>query len=353
MWRSRFLARCTFTRPAWSYEPGEFNTLLGTTLAGKTTLMQIIAGLEKPTAGEVWLDGRDITNLTVQKRNVSMVYQQFINYPMMSVYDNIASPLRVARLAQDEITRRVGAMAELLKISALLDRRPAELSGGQQQRTAMARALVKDSDLILLDEPLANLDFKLREELRDELPKLFATRDCVVVYATTEPSEALLLGGKTAALFEGRVADFGPSGDIYRKPSDLTSAKVFSEPPMNIAKVTKSGNRVVLNQQVGWAAPDELADGDYTVGIRPHHVSPVTVNGEAVAVEGTIKVAELSGSESIVHFDAYGNSWVSLSHGVHPFEAGATATLYVDVSRCFYFDRSGALVLASGKQVGG
>lgn len=179
-------------------EPGSFNILLGTTLAGKTTLMQLMAGLEKPTAGEVWFNGVNVTGVPVQKRNVSMVYQQFINYPNMSVFDNIASPLKVARLPGGEIKARVGEMAELMQISAMLDRRPSELSGGQQQRTAMARAMVKDSDLILLDEPLANLDFKLREELRDELPKIFGKRKCVVVYATTEPTEALLFDGHTA-----------------------------------------------------------------------------------------------------------------------------------------------------------
>ncbi|MEO1651416.1 MAG: ABC transporter ATP-binding protein, partial [Pseudomonadota bacterium] len=134
-----------------------FNTLLGTTLAGKTTLMQIMAGLKKPSSGELWFKSRNVTGMPVQKRNVSMVYQQFINYPNMSVYDNIASPLRVARLSKADIDTRVREMAELLKLDGMLKRRPSELSGGQQQRTAMARALVKDADLVLLDEPLANL----------------------------------------------------------------------------------------------------------------------------------------------------------------------------------------------------
>jgi glycerol transport system ATP-binding protein len=333
------------------FEPGSFNVLLGTTLAGKTTLMQIMAGLEKPTSGEVWFNGKNVTGVQVQKRNVSMVYQQFINYPNMSVFDNIASPLRVARLSRDEIKRRVGAMAEMMRISAMLDRRPSELSGGQQQRTAMARALVKDSDLILLDEPLANLDFKLREELRDELPKLFAERNCVVVYATTEPSEALLLGGHTAALHEGRVVDFGPTSEIYRHPANLTSAIVFSEPPMNLASVVCKEGRIVMNEDVAWAAPKQLPPGTYTIGIRPHHVSPVRHDKSAIAVDATVKVAELSGSESIIHFDAYGNSWVSLSHGVHPFDTGARATLYADVSHCMYFDEAGKLIdLASDRK---
>jgi len=238
---------------------GSFNILLGTTLAGKTTLMQIMAGLEKPTAGEIWFDGENVTGVAVQKRNVSMVYQQFINYPNFSVFDNIASPLRVAGMTKNEIKNRVGELAELLRISTMLDRRPSELSGGQQQRCAMARALVKDSDLILLDEPLANLDFKLREELRNELPKLFTEKECIVVYATTEPMEALLFGGQTAALHQGKVVDFGPTGEIYRKPSDLISAQVFSEPPINLAKVHKSGNKINMNEGISWPTPPLMA----------------------------------------------------------------------------------------------
>ena len=163
-------------------EKNTINVLLGSTLAGKTTLMQIMAGLDKPTTGEIWFNGENVTGKEVQKRNCSMVYQQFINYPNFTVFENIASPLKITGIKTNEIKERVGKVAELLKLSAMLNKKPDELSGGQQQRTALARALVKDSDLILLDEPLANLDFKLREELREELPKLFEDRDCIVVY---------------------------------------------------------------------------------------------------------------------------------------------------------------------------
>jgi len=330
-------------------QPGQFNILLGTTLAGKTTLMQLMAGLEKPTSGEIWFNGKNMTGIAVQKRNVSMVYQQFINYPNMSVFDNIASPLRVGRLPSGEIKKRVGEMAELMKISTMLDRRPSELSGGQQQRTAMARALVKDSDLVLLDEPLANLDFKLREELRDELPRIFAERNCVVVYATTEPSEAMLLGGYTVALHQGAVVDFGPSSEIYRRPASLTSAKVFSEPPINLVSVTKSGTRVNLNDEISWTVPKtELADGSYMVGIRPHHVTPEKAGKKPVTISGTVKVAELSGSESTIHFDMLGQTWISLSHGIHPFEVGSKAKLYFDAANCFYFNPDGQLISHEG-----
>ena len=326
-------------------EPGCFNILLGTTLSGKTTLMHLMAGLEKPSAGEIWFNGSDVTGTAVQKRNVSMVYQQFINYPNMSVFENIASPLRVVRTSESDIKKRVGEMAELMKISAMLDRRPSELSGGQQQRTAMARALVKDSDLVLLDEPLANLDFKLREELRDELPRIFKERNCVVVYATTEPTEALLLGGKTAALHEGRVVDFGDTGERYRKPSHLLSAQVFSEPPMNIAVAKKSGSKMLMDEKISWELRNsELPDGEYTVGVRAHNVTVEKLSDISVELSGRVKVAEISGSESMIHFLAFDKDWISLSHGVHARESGEHLTLHLDPSKFLYFDPSGKLV---------
>jgi glycerol transport system ATP-binding protein len=238
-------------------EEGTFNILLGSTLAGKTTLMRLMAGIQTPTSGSILNEGKDVTGVPVQKRNVSMVYQQFINYPNFSVYENIASPLRVAGLEKREIDKRVRAVSDLLRLTPMLDRRPMELSGGQQQRTAIARAIVEDSDLILLDEPLANLDYKLREEMRDELPKLFIGRKRIVVYATTDPTEALLFGGNTATLHEGQFTQFGPTSRIYRRPSDVTSAKVFSDPPLNTAPVGKRENSIILAESVKWPAGEK------------------------------------------------------------------------------------------------
>jgi len=321
-------------------EEGSFNTLLGPTLAGKTSLMQLMAGIARPTSGEIWFRGENVTGVPVQKRNVSMVYQQFINYPNFSVYENIASPLRVAGLAKPEIDRRVREVAELLRLTPMLKRRPNELSGGQQQRTAIARALVKDSDMVLLDEPLANLDYKLREELRDELPRFFAGRNCIVVYATTEPTEALLFGGNTATLHAGRITQFGRTADIYRHPADLVSARVFSDPPINTAEVEKRGDEVLIGElrlPVGGAARG-IPDGTYIIGIRPHHITPSKPNAEAAAIEGTVVIAELSGSESAVHFDLNGQTWVSQSPGIHPFEVGSIARLYVDMNHTLFFD---------------
>lgn len=330
-------------------QAGGFNTLLGTTLAGKTTLMQLMAGLLAPSSGRVRSGERDLTGVPVQKRNVAMVFQQFINYPNFSVFENIASPLRVARLAQAEVRRRVAHIAELLQLTPFLDRRPAELSGGQQQRTALARALVKDAGLVLLDEPLANLDYKLREALREELPRLFAGRDCTVVYATTEPGEALLLGGHTATLHEGRVTQFGSSGEVYRQPVDLVTARVFSDPPINTAPVAKAQGRLRLSASVSWPAEGKLAalaDGAYTVGLRPHYVLPHGPALEGVPVEGKVLITEINGSESVVHFELEGETWVSLSHGVHAFRVGESARFVLDVARAFYFAPDGRRVAA-------
>ena len=331
-------------------EEGSFNTLLGPTLAGKTTLLQIMAGLDKPTSGEIWFDGKDVTGVAVQKRNISIVYQQFINYPNFTVYENIASPLRVQRLPNAEVKERVHRIAELMRLTEMLQRRPSELSGGQQQRTALARALVKDADLVLLDEPLANLDYKLREDLREELPKLFADRHCIVVYATTEPSEALLLGGRTATLNEGRVTQFGDTLSLYRHPGDLTTARIFSDPPINSAGITKRGGEFMLSEDVRWPAEGPFAglpDGAYSLAIRPHHVQTTAASSHAVPIEGTVIIAELSGSESIVHFEVDGGTWVSQSPGVRPFKVGERAHLYIDVAHCLYFDQDQRLIAAS------
>jgi glycerol transport system ATP-binding protein len=325
-------------------EPGSFNVLLGTTLAGKTTLMQLMAGIQKPTSGKIVFRGKDVTGERVQARNVSMVYQQFINYPNFTVFDNIASPLRVAGMNASDIEGRVAKAAELLRLGPMLKRKPSELSGGQQQRTAIARAIVKDSDLILLDEPLANLDYKLREELRDELPKLLGGRNAIVVYATTEPTEALLFGGRTATLHEGRIMQFGPTADIYRKPNTLLSAQVFSDPPMNTAKVTKRGKTLKIFDSATWPAglaAAELPDGDYTIGLRPHHVTPEKVAETSGRLQGSTLVTEISGSESVIHVDVGGATWVSQSHGIHRFDVGTKATLHADMDRAIYFDAQG------------
>jgi glycerol transport system ATP-binding protein len=325
-------------------EPGQFNILLGTTLAGKTTLMRLMAGLEKPTSGKIYVNGADVTGIPVQKRSVAMVYQAFINYPSFSVYDNIASPLKVAGLPKDQIDQKVHQFADLLQLTPMLHRLPGELSGGQQQRTALARALVKGAELVLLDEPLANLDYKLREELRDELPKMFADTGATVVYATSEPLEALMLGGYTATLNEGRVVQYGETSSIYRQPQSLEGARVFSDPPINTATIEKRGERAWLSESVSWALPGALSrmpDGHYTIGLRPHHLLP---GGNGVEVSGEIQIAEISGSESTMRVNIEGNDWVSEALGIHSYQYGERRSFFFDAERCLYFDANDRLI---------
>lgn len=324
-----------------------FNILLGTTLSGKTTLMRLMAGLEKPTKGEVWFNGKNVTGVPVQQRNVAFVYQQFINYPNFNVFENIASPLRVQGKSKPQISSAVGKVAELLKLESMLKRMPNELSGGQQQRIALARALVKEADLVLLDEPLANLDYKLREELREELPPLFAHLGTTVVYATSEPTEALLLGGYTATLFEGRVVEFGETAEIYRKPSTLTCAEVFSDPVINKLSIEKNGNTLSFEDKASWQADQwfsTMPDGTYTLGFRPHHMTLKPRDTGVIKLRGDVIVTEISGSESIVHTHIGGRTCVSQNSGIFPLEIGSEVDFYIQTDRCLIFDKDNALV---------
>jgi glycerol transport system ATP-binding protein len=328
-------------------ERGTMNVLLGPTLSGKTSMMRLMAGLDVPTGGRIFWNGADVTGLRVQDRTVAMVYQQFINYPAMTVYDNIASPMRLLGKTKAEIDRAVRETAEMLKMTPMLSRKPLELSGGQQQRCALARALVKGAGLVLLDEPLANLDYKLREELRVEIPRIFEASGAIFVYATTEPEEALLLGGNTATLWEGRVTQFGPTPKVYRQPADATTARVFSDPPMNFVPVVKDGHRLDFGGLAHAPADGSfaaLADGRYLAGFRANHLHMNRHSGTAVALPCTVSITEITGSESFLHLSHGSEKWVGLMHGVHELTPGAEVTVYLDPSHIYLFDADGALV---------
>ncbi|MEO1775694.1 MAG: ABC transporter ATP-binding protein [Pseudomonadota bacterium] len=328
-------------------EKGTMNVLLGPTLSGKTSLMRLMAGLDQPDAGRLYWEGQDVTGVRVQDRGVAMVYQQFINYPSMSVYENIASPLRLQGRPRAEVDAAVRKTAEMMKLTPMLGRKPLELSGGQQQRCALARALVKGAGLVLLDEPLANLDYKLREELRVEIPKIFEESGAIFVYATTEPEEALLLGGNTATLWQGRITQFGPTPDVYRRPVDATTARVFSDPPMNFLPIAKTGAKLLFGD--GQAAPAigplaALADGRYTAGFRPNHLEITRHAADAMTFEATLSVTEITGSETFVHLDHHGERWVGLVHGVHDLALGETIEVFLDPAHVYVFGEDGRLV---------
>ena len=328
-------------------ERGSMNVLLGPTLAGKTSLMRLMAGLDKPTSGQILLEGKDVVHTPVRKRSVAMVYQQFVNYPSLTVYENIASPLRVQRLPTSEIESRVLAAANLLKLEPLLKRLPSQISGGQQQRTAIARAIVKRADVVMLDEPLANLDYKLREELREELPRIFKESGAILVYATTEPLEALMLGGNTATLSKGRLVEFGSTPKIYHDTGFLESARVFSDPPLNETSMVKTQGDLLIGGSVRLKATGtlaQLADGEYTLAFRADIVTLSAAWKHSISLSGSVAVAEISGSESFVHVKTVLGTLVCVEAGVSKLQPGDTTQLHVDASRIFVFDKSGRRV---------
>ncbi len=329
-------------------QPGAVTVLLGATQAGKTSLMRVMAGLDVPTQGRVLVDGVDVTGQPVRERNVAMVYQQFINYPSLKVRDNIASPLKLR--GEKNMDQRVRALAEKLHIEMFLDRYPAELSGGQQQRVALARALAKAAPLMLLDEPLVNLDYKLREELRDELTALFAAGDSTVIYATTEPGEALLLGGYTAVMDAGELLQYGPTAEVFHQPKSLRVARAFSDPPMNLitGQTVAGGVQLQSGPMLGLAMPATAAGG-LTVGLRASALRVHARPGD-VALQGHVELAEISGSDTFVHVATSVGELVAQLTGVHYFELGTALTLYFHATQAYVFDGQGSLLLAPVRQ---
>jgi glycerol transport system ATP-binding protein len=329
-----------------SPQPGAVTVLLGATQAGKTSLMRIMAGLDRPSSGSVKVDGKDVTQVGVRERNVAMVYQQFINYPSMTVADNIASPMKLR--GDKDIDKRVRELAQRLHIEMFLDRLPAALSGGQQQRVALARALAKGAPLMLLDEPLVNLDYKLREELREELSQLFASGDSTVIYATTEPGEALLLGGHTAVLDAGELLQYGPTAEVFHRPQSLRVARAFSDPPMNLLAAEADGQGAQLKGGPSLKLALPAAHSKLTVGLRASALRVQAHDGD-VALQGTVELADISGSDTFVHVHTPSGELVAQLTGVHQFELGAPITLHANAAQAYVFGDSGQLLLAPAR----
>ncbi len=330
--------------------PSTVTVLLGATQAGKTSLMRIMAGLDVPTTGKVMVDGHNVTGMPVRERDVAMVYQQFINYPSLKVRDNIASPLRLRK--EKNIDQRVAELASKLHIEMFLDRYPAELSGGQQQRVALARALAKGAPLMLLDEPLVNLDYKLREELREELSALFAAGESTVIYATTEPGEALLLGGHTAVMDGGELLQYGPTAEVFHNPKSLRVARAFSDPPMNLVGATgvEQGIQLDSGPLMARNAPANTSR-TLTVGVRANVLRTLQHPGD-IAIAGKVELAEISGSDTYVHVATSVGELVAQLTGVHYFNLGKMVTLYLQPSQVYLFDARGLLVQAPTHSTG-
>ncbi|MFI2346462.1 ABC transporter ATP-binding protein [Streptomyces sp. NPDC019443] len=325
------------------FEPGRLHTVIGRTMAGKTTLLRVLAGLQRVDSGSLTRDGADFLKTPVWRRDTAMVYQQFINYPHLNVFDNVAFPLRRAGLPRDEVKRRVRNSLASVGLADFERRKPSQLSGGQQQRVAVARALARETGILLLDEPLANLDYKLREQLRDEFKTLFSDQgDTIVVYTTTEPAEAMMLGDVVLVMHEGQILQIGPPQEVFERPATTTVASIINDPPMNIFTGRIEGGQVtVAGFQATHVSPHlaDLPDGAYQFGLRATDVSLASAG-----VEGEVTFVEISGSETFVHAVVGETPFVVQIEGIHDVALGDLVKLRLRPERLFAFDEKGTLV---------
>ncbi|NBE06137.1 ABC transporter ATP-binding protein [Paragemmobacter ruber] len=324
------------------FAKGRLTTLLGRTGAGKTTLMRIIAGLALPDAGQVRLDGADWSRLAPWQRPVAMVTQQFINYPHLSVLDNVAFPLVRRNVPQDRAREAARDMLGRVGLAAMVDRRPSQLSGGQQQRVAIARALVKKAPVVLLDEPFVNLDYKLREGLREELIDLLqAERDTIVIYASTDPREALQMGDDIILMAEGRAIQSGVPQTVYAHPATTRAAEVVSDPPINLIGLEVTGDALRLERLADLprtALGRDLPPGRYTLGLRAHCLR------QGGTLPARVALSEVSGSETVTHLQAAGQALVMLERTVTNHAIGSTLHLALHLDDALIFDPHGRLI---------
>ncbi len=282
---------------------GEFVVFLGPSGGGKSTLLLIVAGIYKPTTGHVYFDSEDVTDLPPKDRNVGMVFQSYALYPHMTVYDNIAFPLKLKKMPRNEIDRKVRDVAKLMRIDHLLDRRPSQLSGGQQQRVALARALAKEPSVLLLDEPLSNLDALLRINMRAELKRLQRELRVTTIYVTHDQVEAMSMADKIVVINEGRIQQVGGPDEIYGKPANTFVATFIGTLPMNLIPCTltwEADGGVLVCPGFKYRVPSGIAKnlkGDEVyLGIRPEHVE-VVGDGD---VKAKVVVFEPLGKDAVI-----------------------------------------------------
>lgn len=295
---------------------GEFFAILGPSAAGKTTTLRSIAGLERPDTGRIHFAGRDVTDDPVQGRDMAMIFQTFALYPHLSVFDNLAYPLQQSRVDRGVIATRVGEIAEMLRIPHTLRRKPATLSGGEQQRVAIGRALIRRPVLLLLDEPLTNLDAKLRHDTRAEFKRLHRELGMTMVYATPDQLEALTMGDRIAVMREGAIVQTDTPQTLYGAPKDPYVATMVGAPAMNLIPATlgRDGDGPVIELPFQaadgqrWAGPlaDAAAGTELLFGIRPHDLAPVNGDRQGPTFQARVHLSEPLGDVTILDLEAGG-----------------------------------------------
>jgi multiple sugar transport system ATP-binding protein len=349
---------------------GELLVLVGPSGCGKSTLLKLIAGLDDVTAGEIRIDGHRVNELGPRERDIAMVFQSYALYPHLTVRKNIAYPLKVARVARPEVDRRVAETAELLQLTDLLDRRPAELSGGQRQRVAMGRAIVRRPRVFLMDEPLSNLDARLRVQMRAEIANLQRELGITTVYVTHDQVEAMTMGTRVAVLSGGRLQQLAPPRQLYDRPVNRFVAGFIGSPPMNLVEATvvasgdgdDAGLGVEVDGQRLLVAPDavpaDLSAGEVVLGLRPEDLTMVPGDGGVGRIlSATVLLVEELGAEELVHLrlgDDTGadgelppSRLVVRTAGASGMAAGERTHVTVDPQRFHFFDATSGRTLGT------
>lgn len=314
---------------------GELFVLLGPSGCGKTTLLRIIAGLVEPDEGEVLIDGKVMNGVYPSDRNVAMVFQNYALYPHMSVYDNIALNMKVRRIPREEVDRRVREVADTLRITELLNHRPKELSGGQAQRVALARAMVRNPRVYLMDEPLSNLDAKLRVEMRAELKRLHRMVDAPIIYVTHDQVEAMTLGDRIAVMDKGVIQQIGSPIELYENPRNTFVASFLGTPPMNIV----SAEELVGVDGLKGLSPSGSLSG-LSVGFRP---GDVAIGDGPLSFDVEVEYAELLGDEVLIHAKR-GSTRLVIRAASHTYAGQTSLRVRLDPAKLYWFNTEGEAI---------
>lgn len=352
---------------SFEVESGTITSIVGPAGAGKTTLLKIIAGVEYPDSGRIIIDGEDVTNHPPKDRDIAMVFQTYALYPHMTVFDNIAFPLRIKKIPENEIRRRVHEIAELLGITHILNRSIYEISGGEAQRTALARALVRKSRIVILDEPLTNLDYKIREKMRGELKKIAREIGGVTwIYATPDAREALAIATHTVFLYHGKVIQYGPTDRIYSSPRNLTVASYFSYPRLNMFECdfVNIADEYYIRELTGLfrinvtSIAGAFKVDRYIVGIRPIDLKLEKTSKSLISIPAEIKLIESMGSDTVLHLESRltPSSKETELDLLYPgvltgYEIGQRIMIHFDPRDVLIFEKDTGRFITNGKEI--
>jgi multiple sugar transport system ATP-binding protein len=331
---------------------GEFMVLVGPSGCGKTTTLRMVAGLEKISSGTISIGDRVVNDLEPKDRGIAMVFQNYALYPHMTIFNNMAFGLQLAKKKKDFIQETVTRTSQALGLNQMLERKPQALSGGQRQRVALGRAIVRNPVVFLFDEPLSNLDAKMRVQMRSEISRLHGQLGSTMIYVTHDQVEAMTMGDRICVMKDGVIMQVADPLTLYRKPENLFVAGFIGSPPMNLLKgkiqkresglvFTEAGEQNAISIPIKGALEplaSKYLDKPIVVGIRPEHITEESTNGSRVPVASAVDIAEPMGSESLVYMKAGGGSFIAKIHGEKLFHQGEPVTVYVDTDKILLFD---------------